>query len=172
MNPRAVSETAATFASGRPAARSSPNAVPCAWCGRPYTPRTTGGHAQRFCRSACRRGFDAAGRRWVAEAIATGMLTLDALRNGAAATRALLAGAIPPTLIDEPQKPAPVASAEGADEAVELLDDFLVALLELPGDTWPDLTAALPDELFDRIDRYLEAWLSEPAGAPTGCDPQ
>jgi len=41
-----------------------------------------------------------------------------------------------------------------------LLDDFLIALLDLPGDTWPDLAAALPNELFDRIDRYLEARLS------------
>jgi hypothetical protein len=37
----------------------------------------------------------------------------------------------------------------------------LVALLELPGDGWPDLVAALPDEIYDRIDRYLEDWLSE-----------
>jgi hypothetical protein len=36
----------------------------------------------------------------------------------------------------------------------------------------PDLAAALPDEIYDRIDRYLEAWLSEPAGAPMSCDPQ
>jgi hypothetical protein len=41
-----------------------------------------------------------------------------------------------------------------------LLDDFLIALLDSPGDTWPDIAAALPEELFDRIDRYLEARLS------------
>jgi len=38
----------------------------CLWCGRAFTPRATGGKAQRFCRPACRRAFDAAGRRWVA----------------------------------------------------------------------------------------------------------
>jgi hypothetical protein len=59
----------------------------------------------------------------------------------------------------EPQKPAPVAPAESPDEAGDLLDDFLIALLDLPGDAWPDLAAALPDDLYDRIDRYLKACL-------------
>ena len=77
-----------------------------------------------FCRSACRRAFDAAGRRWVAEAIAGGMLTVDAPRNGAAATRALLPGAVSPAPVHEPQKPAPVAPAEQRGEAAELLDEF------------------------------------------------
>jgi hypothetical protein len=36
----------------------------------------------------------------------------------------------------------------------------LVALLDLPGDAWPDLAAALPDEVFERIDKSLEARLS------------
>jgi hypothetical protein len=39
-------------------------------CTRAFAPRTTGGHAQQFCRSDCRRAYDAAGRRWVARAIA------------------------------------------------------------------------------------------------------
>jgi hypothetical protein len=64
-------------------------AAKCLWCNRVFTPRATGGKGQRFCRPACRRAFDAAGRRWVAEAIAAGMLTVGALRSGAAATRAL-----------------------------------------------------------------------------------
>jgi hypothetical protein len=79
-------------------------AASCAWCGRPFIPRATGGKRQVFCRPACRRGFDAAGRRWVAEAIATGTLTLDALRNGAATTRAFLPGAISPAPISEPRE--------------------------------------------------------------------
>jgi hypothetical protein len=34
-------------------------------------------------------------------------------------------------------------------------------LLDLPGDAWPDIiAAALPDEIFDRLDRYLEVRLS------------
>jgi hypothetical protein len=75
---------------------SEPNGEVCLWCGKGFTPRRHGGKRQVFCRPACRRDFDAAGRRWVAEAIATGALTVDALRNGAAATRALLSGAISP----------------------------------------------------------------------------
>jgi len=43
-----------------------------------------------------------------------------------------------------------------------LLDDFLIALLDLPGWSdpgswlWNDVAAVLPDELFDRIDRWME----------------
>ena len=37
---------------------------------------------------------------------------------------------------------------------------LLLALLDLPGDVWPDLAAALPEEVFDRIDRYMEARLT------------
>jgi hypothetical protein len=77
----------------------------CAWCDHTFRPRVTGGHPQRFCRPACRRAFDAAGRRWVAEAIAAGTLTLDELRNASVATRGLLPAAILPVPL-EPQKPA------------------------------------------------------------------
>jgi len=62
------------------------------------------------------------------------------------------------------EKPAPVAPPESpgefADEAADLLDGLLLALLDLPGDVWPDLAAALPEEVFDRIDRYMEARLT------------
>jgi len=61
----------------------------CLWCGRAFTPRTTGGKAQRFCRPACRRNLDAAGRRWVAEALAAGNLTIPDLRNAPGTTCAL-----------------------------------------------------------------------------------
>ena len=59
----------------------------CAWCNRAFTPRVTGGYAQRFCRLDCRRAYEAAARRWVTAAVAAGTQTVDALRNGAAATR-------------------------------------------------------------------------------------
>jgi hypothetical protein len=68
----------------------------------------------------------------------------------------LLPGAISPTLIDPVARPAPVAPAERPADAADLLDDFLLALLDLPGDAWPDLAAALPDEVFERIDRWME----------------
>ena len=99
----------------------------CLWCGRNFTPRTTGGHAQRFCRLPCRRAYDAAGRRFVAEAIACGLLSLDQIRNGAAATRALLPGAISPAPITPPHpvhSAAPVAPPERCDDAADLLDEF------------------------------------------------
>jgi hypothetical protein len=97
----------------------------------------------------------------VAEAIARRALTVAALRNGAAVTRALLARASRPAAISEPPDSAPAASTDGAEDVAELLGDLLVALVELPGDGWPDLAATLPDELFDRLDRYLETLLSE-----------
>jgi hypothetical protein len=113
---------------------SEPNGEVCLWCGKGFASRRDGGKRQVFCRPACRRGIDAAGRRWVSEAIATGTLTVEALRNGAATTRALPPGAIAPAAISEHEKPALVASGESPDEGAELLD-----------------------ELLDRVDRYLEA---------------
>jgi hypothetical protein len=61
----------------------------CKWCGHPFKPRETGGKPQHFCRSACRRTFEAAGRRWVAAALAKGSLSLAELRDGFHPTRAL-----------------------------------------------------------------------------------
>jgi hypothetical protein len=93
-NSPAVSErTAATEISEAPA-RVSPYGAACAWCGGTFTPRATGGHAQRFCRPACRRACDTAGRRWIGEALAGGTLTIAALRSGYAATRALATDAV------------------------------------------------------------------------------
>ena len=93
-------------------------AAACAWCERAFTPRASGGHAQRFCRSACRRAFDAAGRRWVADAISGGMLTVELLRGTASGTRALLPGVISPVPVSERRKPAsaPAAPAERPDD--------------------------------------------------------
>jgi hypothetical protein len=120
----------------------------CAWCGRPFTPRTTGGHAQRFCSQSCRRAYDAAGRRFVAEAIACGLLSLDQIRKGAAATRALLLGGISPPQDREDGNPTPVAPPEHLDEAAELLDELLTAL-GAPDRGW--YAAALPVELVERL---------------------
>jgi hypothetical protein len=133
--------------------------VACAWCGRPYTPRTTGGHAQRFCRSTCRRAFDAAGRRWVADAIAAGVLTVGTIRNGGAATRALLAGAISPAPVPEEARKLtsePVLPAQRPGEEAELLS----ALLAVPSEGWHALAAAMSEELFDRLKRWQAARLA------------
>jgi hypothetical protein len=87
----------------------------CLWCGRRFTPRSDGGKRQLFCRAACRRGFDAAGRRWVAEAIATGVLTVDALKNGLTTTRALVPAATSSMPVG--QRLAPVAPDADSLEA-------------------------------------------------------
>ena len=99
----------------------------CGWCEKGFTPRRDGGKRQVFCRPACRRAFDAAGRRFVAEAITCGLLSLDQIRNGAAATRALLPGAISPAPITPPHpvhSAAPVAPPERCDDAADRLDEF------------------------------------------------
>jgi hypothetical protein len=61
----------------------------CLWCGRAFTPRATGGKRQRFCRPACRRALDAAGRRYIEVALVAGTLTIPELRNASRTTRAL-----------------------------------------------------------------------------------
>jgi hypothetical protein len=66
-------------------------------------------------------------------------------------------GAISPAPVIREPPPAP---AHAAPPDAKLLDDFLFALLELPGDTWSDIAVALPDELFDRIDLHMETLLS------------
>jgi hypothetical protein len=104
--------------------------------------------------------FWSALRRWAERAVAAGTLTVDHIRSSDPAACTLLPGAISPAPISEPQKAAAVEPAERPDEAGELLDDFLIALLELPGAAWPNLAVALPDEVFDRIDQYLEARMS------------
>lgn len=93
----------------------------CAWCGRAFLPHATGGKPQTFCRSACRRAFDAAERGWVAEAIAGGMLTVNALPNSAAATRALLPETGSPAPESEAEKPAIAAPAGNLGEAEDML---------------------------------------------------
>ena len=97
----------------------------------------------------------------MAREISTGTLTVDALRNGAATTRALPPECNAPAPIPEPQKPAALASAEGLEEAAELLDDLLVTLLADLPDAWCDLADALPDELLNRLDHYVDILLSD-----------
>src|SRR6516225_2765971 len=79
----------------------------CLWCGRGFSPRRNGGKPQAFCRPACRREFDTAGRRWMAEAIASRRLTVEALRNGLVTTRALVSAA--PSTVPVGQRLAPIA---------------------------------------------------------------
>jgi hypothetical protein len=120
----------------------------CQWCEGAFAPRSTGGKPQTFCRPACRRAFDAAGRKFVASEIAAGRLTVEALRNGAATTRAVLLAGVSPPPADRPgRKP------ECSENAAKLLNDFAQALLDLPVDAWPPL----PDELIVRLLEWLDA---------------
>jgi hypothetical protein len=41
----------------------------CLWCKTPFSPRKTGGSAQRFCSKDCRAAFHTAARRWAIQAI-------------------------------------------------------------------------------------------------------
>ena len=62
----------------------------CFWCNDPYTPRSTGGTAQRFCSSDCRAEFHNSVRQWAIEAIERGELTVDQIRNGPGAAFTLV----------------------------------------------------------------------------------
>jgi hypothetical protein len=54
----------------------------CPWCGQPVKPaRRRGWAAKRFCSDTCRNSFHSAARRWVHQAIAAGLLTVDIIRN-------------------------------------------------------------------------------------------
>jgi hypothetical protein len=71
----------------------------------------------------CRRAFETAGRRFVAEAIASGTLTVDALKKCSAATPALLPLAMPLTPVpEEPQKSAAIARAAGEEERAAIVE--------------------------------------------------
>jgi len=87
----------------------------CAWCGRPYQERQTGGRTQRFCRPSCRRSFHAAVRAWALDAIAHGTLTLAEVTSGAAATRALVPAATSPVSVGEAPWQHSASEASRAD---------------------------------------------------------
>jgi hypothetical protein len=61
----------------------------CCWCEQPFQPRQTGGRMQRFCRPSCRRAFHAVVRSWALNAITDGTLSIEEIRSGPPATRAL-----------------------------------------------------------------------------------
>ena len=131
----------------------------CLWCGRPF-PARRGGSPKRFCCATHRTAFWSALRRWAERAVAVGALTVDQIRNADPAACTVLPGGKAPAPRSPAEKVALVASAERPDDTEELLDDLLIALLELPGDAWSDITLALPDQLYERIDQYLDAHLS------------
>jgi hypothetical protein len=52
----------------------------CLWCERTFSPRKTGGSAQRFCCTGHRQQFWIAARRWTMRAIEAGLLSVDCLK--------------------------------------------------------------------------------------------
>src|SRR5437660_12615646 len=54
--------------------------APCLWCDRTFTPRATGGSAQKFCCTGHRQQFWIAARRWTMRAIEAGLLSVDCLK--------------------------------------------------------------------------------------------
>ena len=68
-----------SVAVGLEPAQKSPEAR-CLWCGRAFTPRATGGSAQKFCCTGHRQQFWIAARRWTLRAIEAGLLSVDCLK--------------------------------------------------------------------------------------------
>jgi hypothetical protein len=66
-------------AAPEPAQKPAPDAR-CLWCDRMFTPRMTGGSAQRFCCTGHRQQFWIAARRWTMRAIEVGLLSVDCLK--------------------------------------------------------------------------------------------
>ena len=64
----------------------------CLWCGKPFTPRTSGGSGQRFCRPACRNAFWTGARRWVLRAVEAGLLSSAMLKAAKSSVHAAPAG--------------------------------------------------------------------------------
>ena len=78
-----------TAAPQEPARSAAAPTRPCGQCGRPFQPRQTGGRAQRFCSSDCRRLFDHAVRA-AGRAIMDGEPPpINLLQNGTSPTRAV-----------------------------------------------------------------------------------
>jgi hypothetical protein len=109
----------------------------CLWCGQTFAPRGTGGREQHFCRRSCRRELDAAARRFVADALGLGLLTVADLKRGPAATRALAGDASAPESVPDtdPADPALLAAlrANGSVRlpAISIVPDAIAQLIWL-----------------------------------------
>ena len=66
----------------------------CLWCDRTFSPRMTGGSAQRFCSTGHRQQFWIAARRWTMRAIEVGLLSVDCLKASHTSVHAVR-GALP-----------------------------------------------------------------------------
>jgi hypothetical protein len=53
----------------------------CAWCGHSFRARQNGGKPQRFCCAGHRSRYWGTGRKWLAQAVEAGFISLDDLRR-------------------------------------------------------------------------------------------
>ena len=60
----------------------------CLWCDRTFTPRATGGSAQKFCCTGHRQQFWIAARCWTMKAIDAGLLSVECLKASHASVHA------------------------------------------------------------------------------------
>src|SRR5262249_43811233 len=88
----------------------------CLWCGRTFTPRSTGGRRQRVCLPAPPRAVDSAARRHTYRLVTTGQLSVAHL-HGPGTTRALL----PAASGDEAATPLAKPARSRAASAVSIL---------------------------------------------------
>src|SRR5215471_12827075 len=95
--------------------------VVCKWCSTPFSRRSSGGKAQRFCCEAHRTAFWGSLRAWGSRAIGAGTLTVTDIMNGAPAAHAT-------TCMLAAEGISPAAEVTPADEAGALL----AALLAVP----------------------------------------
>ena len=106
--------------------------------------------------------FWTACRKWAERAVSLRLLSVADLHADPAACT-LLTRAISPAPVPDAE-PGPPVQVTSPEEAADLLDELLITLLDLSGDEWDawmDVAAALPDELYDRIDQYIERRLQE-----------
>src|SRR6201998_4408844 len=64
----------------------------CLWCDGHFTPRATGGSAQRFCCTGHRQQFWIAARRWTMRAIEAGLLSVGCLKASPTSVHAAWGG--------------------------------------------------------------------------------
>jgi hypothetical protein len=65
----------------------------CLWCGESFARRRSGGSAQRYCNSTCRKACHKAARKWAIAGLEAGFLTAAVFRNALEAACTLVAEA-------------------------------------------------------------------------------
>lgn len=106
----------------------------CLWCETPFSPRRSGGKAQRFCNAQCRRNLEHFARSWAIAEIEAGRLTVSGMKQGPLPT---------PALLSEGQGPSPVP-------------DLTPIKLEAPMNAVTETAQAAPTELDEAAQALLQ----------------